>query len=402
MLRRKQIMYNSIQLNVDDKTLSNPFFWRGQFTPELIDYFLDIHAKPHFLVGDPFSGSGTVLLECSKRGIDAVGCEINPSAYAMSKFFEIGTLSFSEKWQFCQEILRLTSLIKLPPGPLYQKEQVSNYRLAYQNLIQFAKSTLNASLDKQTQVFLLNILFKMENYKKLTIEQAWHKAYNEISSVLFLLPESQAKISALLCDARQLDQRIERQIDLIITSPPYINVFNYHQNHRIIMELLDFDLLAIAQSEFGSNRKHRGNRFLTVIQYCIDIAQTLKAMFRALTKKGTAIMIVGRESSVKKTPFFNGEIIRELCQKTGIFNLIHQNERHFRNKFGIFIYEDILVLQPNALLENTDDIARTVALAHLKDAMNRTPVESQEDLFKAINSIHKVTASPIFKYRSEG
>jgi len=395
-------MYNSTQLNVEHKTLSNPFLWRGQFTPELIDYFLDIHAKPHFLVGDPFSGSGTVLLECSKRGIDAIGCELNPSAYAMSKFFEIGNnLSFSEKWQLCQDILALTSEIELPQCPLYQKELASNYRLAYQNLIQFAKNTLQTSMSQQKQVFLLNILFKMENYKKLTLDQAWHKAYNEISSFLFSLPESQAKISALLCDARQLDQGIARQIDLIITSPPYINVFNYHQNHRVIMELLDFDLLAVAQSELGANRKHRSNRFLTVIQYCIDMAQTLNAMLRALSQTGRAIMIVGRESNVKKTAFYNGEIIKDLCQKTGIFNIIHQNERHFRNKFGTMIYEDILVLEPNTEVENTDEIARTVALAHLKDAMNRAPSESQADLLKAINAVHKVTASPLFEYRSQ-
>jgi 16S rRNA G966 N2-methylase RsmD len=389
-------MYNSTQLNVEHKTLSHPFLWRGQFTPELIDYFLDIHAKPHFLVGDPFSGSGTVLLECSKRGIHALSCEINPSAYAMSKFFEIGPLSFSEKWQLCQDINALTSAITLPQSPLYQKESASNYRLAYHNLIQFAQNTLQATMSQQKQVFLLNILFKMENYKKLTLDQAWHKAYNEISSFLFSLPESQAKISARLCDARQLDQAIARQLDLIITSPPYINVFNYHQNHRLIMELLDFDLLKVAQSELGANRKHRNNRFLTVIQYCLDMAQSLNAMYRALSQKGQAIMIIGRESNVKKTAFYNGELIKDLCQKTGIFRLIHQNERHFRNKFGTMIYEDILVLQPNTEVENTDEIARTVALAHLKDAMNRAPIESQDDLVKAINAVHKVTASPIF------
>ncbi|EDN67586.1 conserved hypothetical protein [Beggiatoa sp. PS] len=394
-------MYDSTQLNVNHKSISNPFLWRGQFTPELIDYLIDIHAKPHFLVGDPFSGSGTVLLECSKRGIDAMGCEINPSAYAMSKFFEIGILSFSEKWQLCQEILSLTSLKKLETSQVYQKEFASNYALAYQNLIRLAEKILDTPLSQQKRVFLLNILFKMENYKKLTIEQAWHKAYNQISSFLFSLPENQANISAFLCDARQIDQQIEHQIDLIITSPPYINVFNYHQNHRIIMELLNFDVLTVAQSEFGANRKHRSNRFLTVIQYCIDMAQTLKAMQSALSKKGIVIMIVGRESNVKKTPFFNGEIMIDLCQHTGIFSLLHQNERHFRNKFGTTIYEDILVLQPNIKVDKTDEIARTVALTHLKNAINSTPVESKADLLKAIDSVHRVTASPIFKYRSQ-
>ncbi|RKZ77368.1 MAG: hypothetical protein DRR19_28035 [Candidatus Parabeggiatoa sp. nov. 1] len=394
-------MYSSNKLNVDNKSISNPFFWRGQFTPELIGYFLDFHAKPHFLVADPFSGCGTVLLECKKRGLDAIGCEINPSAYAMSKFFEISTLTFSDKWHFCQKILQA-----IPTGlplnrPLYQKEHASNYRLAYQNLIQFAKRLFESHLSKHELVFMLNILFKMENCKKLTIEHAWHKAYDGISSFLFSLPENKANISALLCDARNLSQPIERKIDLIITSPPYINVFNYHQNHRMIMELLDFDILEVAQSEFGSNRKNRGNRFLTVIQYSIDMAQTLNAMQKALSKEGVAIMVVGRESNVKKTPFFNGNLIIDICKQTGIFNVVHKNERHFRNKFGTTIYEDILVLQPNASVEKTDDIARSVAHSHLTDAIFRTPTESKEDLLKAIDSVNKVTGSPLFKYRSK-
>jgi hypothetical protein len=32
-------MYSTDKLNVSIKTRSNPFSWRGQFTPELIEYF---------------------------------------------------------------------------------------------------------------------------------------------------------------------------------------------------------------------------------------------------------------------------------------------------------------------------------------------------------------------------
>jgi len=56
-------MYRSAKLNVVQKTRSHPFYWRGQFTPELVEYFLDIHADSNSLIADPFSGSGTVLLE---------------------------------------------------------------------------------------------------------------------------------------------------------------------------------------------------------------------------------------------------------------------------------------------------------------------------------------------------
>ena len=241
----------------------------------------------------------------------------------------------------------------------------------------------------------------MENYKKLNIVKAWHKAYNEISSFLFSLPESSSSVSALLSDARNLHKYIERKIDLIITSPPYINVFNYHQNHRIIMELLDFDILSVAHSEFGSNRKNRGNRFLTVIQYCIDMAQTLFSMRKSISDDGKIIMIIGRESNVKKTPFYNGRIIKDVCNETELFSITDTSERFFKNKFGTTIYEDILTLKPNGSNDNTDQFARAVAISHLKEALKRVPSESLSDLEKALESADKISSSPKYNYRGK-
>ena len=80
------------KLDVSHKTRANLFNWRGQFTPELIEHLLDRYATPHAIVADPFAGSGTVLLECARRGLDAHGFEINPAAYTMSRFYGICAL----------------------------------------------------------------------------------------------------------------------------------------------------------------------------------------------------------------------------------------------------------------------------------------------------------------------
>ncbi|MCK5525344.1 MAG: DNA adenine methylase [Thiomargarita sp.] len=396
-------MYSSAKLNVTQKTRSNPFSWRGQFTPELIEYFLDTHASPDSLIADPFSGSGTVLLESLEKNLDVIGCEINPSAYAMSKFFEVGTSSFNDKKNLCQELFHLIPLSEFQAkAPVYQKEKSSNYRNAYQNLIDFSKTAISKHTSKHQLILILNILFKMEGYKKQNIAQAWKKAYDEINLFLLSLPESKSDVSALLSDARDLHKHIERKVDLIITSPPYLNVFNYHQNHRIIMELLDFDILSVAHSEFGSNRKNRGNRFLTIIQYCIDMAEALLSMRRSLADAGKVILIIGRESNVKKTPFYNGMIIKDICHETNLFSLTDQSERFFKNKFGATIYEDILTLKPNSNITNhIDKSARTVAASHLQDALNRVHPESQGDLEKALKLVDSISSSPKYSYKGK-
>lgn len=395
-------MYATAKLNVSKKMRSNPFSWRGQFTPELIEYFLDVHALPGSLVADPFSGSGTVLLESLEKKLDVVGCEVNPAAYAMSKFFELGSSTITERKYLCNKLAQIISNLHLETDkPVYQKEKSSNYRKAHENFIDFSKTVLQKHSSKHQLVLILNILFKMEKYKKLTIGQAWSKAYDEIYSFLYSLPESSSTVSAVLSDARNLHEQIDRKVDLIITSPPYINVFNYHQNHRIIMELLDFDILSVAHSEFGSNRKNRGNRFLTVIQYSLDMAQALLSMRKAISNTGKIILIIGRESNVKKTPFYNGKIIKDICHKTNLFSVSETSERFFKNKFGTTIYEDIFTLKPKNINNNTDKHARIVAYSHLEDALKRVHPESQLDLKRAIGLVDIVSSSPKYNYRGK-
>ena len=89
------------------------------------------------------------------------------------------------------------------------------------------------------------------------------------------LPYSAQRIKVELQDARSLPLEQE-SIDFAITSPPYINVFNYHQNYRRSAEVLGWDLLRVAKSEIGSNRANRSNRFYTVVQYCIDMTKALQ------------------------------------------------------------------------------------------------------------------------------
>src|SRR5207245_1382104 len=51
------------------------------------------------------------------------------------------------------------------------------------------------------------------------------------------LPHSTVPITVARGDSRALPMQ-EEGFDRILTSPPYINVFNYHQNFRQTMELL--------------------------------------------------------------------------------------------------------------------------------------------------------------------
>ena len=86
-----------------------------------------------------------------------------------------------------------------------------------------------------------------------------------VSCLLRELTDKSGIADCHLADARRLPIE-DDSIEGVITSPPYINVFNYHQNYRRAVELLGWKPLEASRSEIGANRKHRANRFFTVVQ----------------------------------------------------------------------------------------------------------------------------------------
>lgn len=396
-------MYNSAKLNVVEK--NHPFFWKGELTSALVKYFLEMHAECGFIIADPFAGSGIVLLESLKKDLEVIGCDINPAAYTLAKFFDNGALTYSEKWDLCQTVVRSIPWASLPMNkPVYQAKNPLISSKGYEYLLDFARTAIHTCTTQSQLVFVLNVLFKMENYKKLDLEQAWHHAYQQISSFLFSLPESRSSSSMLLSDARNLPRQLRnkigrRKIDLIITNPPSLNAFNYHQNHRLMMELLDFDLSLVARSAFGSNKKNNEeNLFFTVIQYCLDMAQTFSSLRQLISEEGMLIMTITRQANINNTTFYNGKMIKDICKQTRLFQLADESQRLVNSKTGITVDEEVLTLEPNYLEGDIDESARRVAVFHLKQALSSVSVESVIfDIEQAIASVNNVSPSPIYQ-----
>jgi hypothetical protein len=76
------------KLDIVEKTRSNLFAWRGQFSPQLVEVILNAYCLSNSVILDPFAGSGTVLLEAGILEFEAYGFEINPAAWILSKTYE--------------------------------------------------------------------------------------------------------------------------------------------------------------------------------------------------------------------------------------------------------------------------------------------------------------------------
>lgn len=246
---------------------------------------------------------------------------------------------------------------------------------------------------------LTNAFIRYLNYKQpKRNHEAFLNSLKEHCLLVEGLPYSKKQCRVFHSDARSIPLH-DNCVDLVITSPPYINVFNYHQNNRPAMELLGWDLLKVAKSEMGSNRKNRQNRFLTVVQYALDMQDALKEIHRLLRPHGRAIIVIGRESNIRGVSFRNGKLVAAIAVCSAGFTLETVQERKFRNKFGELIYEDILHLIPLPGNEtSSSSLARSIAIQALADAAKNT--ENQQVKSEIINAKERsseVPKSPLFQ-----
>jgi DNA modification methylase len=367
-------------LDISCKSRSNFFSWNGQFSPQFIEILIDRYAFNNNYIFDPFLGSGTVLYEASRKNLIACGIELNPSAYFMAKVYELSNLTLTERESFVAnfdriilEICQSCNLIKSITEKVFDP-----------NSIQF-KNLLS----------LLVVLLDVFN-NDLTIPLVLKK-WGKIRNVIVSLPYSSNLITAKLGDSRNVNIA-NNSIDLVITSPPYINVFNYHQNYRKSVELLGFNLLKIARQELGSNRKNRSNRLLTLIEYCLDMALVFNELSRICKDNARIIIVVGKESNILSYSFSNSEILYLLATSIFNFNLILRQQRSFKNRFGNIIFEDILhfsntgssgSLTNDIILSKAQEIAKSV----LSDKLNSVAIKDKIYFEYAITNFNLIQPS---------
>mgnify|MGYP000855596513 CR=1 FL=1 len=368
-------------LDINVKVRSNLFAWNGQFSPQFVEVLLTNFANTTDVVVDPFAGSGTTLCESARKGIRAYGMELNASAYHMAKTYELTNYSFEKRKLVVDSINSILNKITCPDDIL---------PIITQSIQQNESSPVSRVLS--TLVVLLD-LFNNE----LSIE-LMKKKWDSLRRIITEIPFSKNEIKVDMGDARKLNLASD-VATLLITSPPYINVFNYHQKYRRSVEALGYDVLAIARNEFGSNRKNRGNRLLTVIQYCIDMALSLKEAIRVCHSNSRMIYVVGRESNVLGYSFCNSELIYNLGVE--IFNLpfLLRQERVFKNRFGQMIYEDILHFENSKEMISLDDLAivemaRSIATRMLSEKAELMPESKNIELiYDAIDKAEKINQS---------
>ena len=377
-------------LNIENKIRSNLFAWRGQFSPQLIEYLLEAYCPPDSVVLDPFAGSGTVLYEAAKMHLPAFGYEIAPSAWSFCKLYEFANVPLAEREE---TILELSDRINAEfPIVIFHQVELSVEEIETRTIC------IGESLTERAKILFNALVVILDTYNNRVTSDFVQSKFTALTKLVRRLPYSDRQIKADLQDARSLPLQ-SSSIDFVITSPPYINVFNYHQNYRRSVEILGWNLLRVARSEIGSNRANRGNRFYTVIQYCIDMSDALYELARVLQPGSRAVFILGYESRVLGTPFYNADIIERIARASSMFDTVLRQQRGFTNRFGVSIREDVLNLQRVSYRSGDrlgTALGRSVAKEALDAALATVPQTNYPLLADAVSRIDEIAGTPVF------
>lgn len=388
------------RLDLAHKIRTSLFPWRGQFSPELVEVLLQEYSKKTSVILDPFVGTGTTIFEALTKDLACYGTEINPSAIEMATTAHFAHIPIEARKQAISQALTIAHELTRPYiWDLFSYEQQHTCEDFDTSVQECFKKILNGyEFDSLVHSILINAIIRYMSIKKARTASDFISAVREHCRIVEQFPYNEKACTVFHADARAIPLS-DNSIDLIITSPPYINVFNYHQNNRPAMELAGWNLLEVAKSEIGANRKHRQNRFLTVVQYCLDMLDALCEMRRVLRPDGRAILVIGRESTVRGLSFKNGRIVAAIAIGVAGFRLEARQERKFKNKFGEIIYEDILHLIPDSPTANVDEkLAIQIAqLSLLESAKVATDEQVQSEALQAIVSAHNVQKSPLFQ-----
>jgi methylase of polypeptide subunit release factors len=235
------------------------YYYKEGFSPSLVQHAINeynLGEKSNIL--DPFNGSGTVTLTSSQNNIQSTGIEVNPftAFVAESKTLSTKQKLFEETFEKVYEKLISSN----PSSPLenystFSEPSGKNKWLFNLDILRSFSSGLaevqnsNSSYGRLLKLILLSSIMEVSNARKdgkcLRYRPNWKskpftrddfvntyiKNYIRFSEDL---EESKilVKPNILNLDSREIDKIGTSKYDLIITSPPYLNTFDYTDIYR--------------------------------------------------------------------------------------------------------------------------------------------------------------------------
>jgi hypothetical protein len=237
------------------------FRYSAGFSAEWVQQVIRDHKRRKtFRIFDPFSGSATTLLAAEIMGVESVGIDSHPFVSRVAKAKLLWRSSPNEYIAFCAGLRKLALSFKKTPSeddypPLIYKcydpdtlQKLDAFRRAYEQVrndsdeSQLAWLTLVSILRKTSFAGTAQWQYVLPKKQKRSVQDVVVAFDNCVS----MFHEDMAignqlagpRAEFLQSDARTCDGIENRSVDLVITSPPYPNNYDYADAVRLEMSFM--------------------------------------------------------------------------------------------------------------------------------------------------------------------
>ena len=302
----------------------------GKFIPQLVEIFLRKYFQLGQTVLDPFCGSGTTLVQANELGVNAVGYDISAFNVLLSRAkvrkYDIDKArkevldALDKLWRLTQTKSQMglweerVSKLSIPetdneylrkwyaPKAL---EELLTYRYLleregylYQDLLKIilsrsarsARLTTHYDLDfpKRPQTEPYRCYKHSRTCYPTTEAFKFIKRYS--LDTLRRIEEFDGLRTDATVDVHHADSRLAKfpPVHGVITSPPYVGLIDYHDQHTYAYHLLGLE--DRRNAEIGPAVNGSSNRAKR--QYQLDIAEVFRRSVEAMTKGGWLIVVI--------------------------------------------------------------------------------------------------------------
>ena len=325
------------------------------------------------LVLDPMCGSGTVARAAVEAGLRCVGTDVDPLAVLMARAW-ITPVDPEEIRADAEQVLREAAQLddretERPPDAetarfisywfaprqetelariatvLWRREGLTNDALAVALSRMIVSKEMMASLARDTSHSRPH---KVASRNDFDVPSGFRRSARYVAGRL--APERIAGRA----DIRQADARVlagidDASIDLVLTSPPYLNAIDYLRGHRLALVWLGHKLSPLREIRANSVGTERALRQTAVLQdprrfvddfdssritsrhlgwirrYASDMSAVFRRLRRVIKQTGRIVMVLGN-SFLRGATVDNARLIKELAEGAG-FRLQNRDER---------------------------------------------------------------------------
>lgn len=326
----------------------------AKYIPQIPRYFIEKYTKMGDTVYDPFVGCGTTLVECKLLSRNGVGVDSNPIATLVSKS---KTTPLSDDEILCAQefVASLTSVnvsevnVQLPTFHNIDHWFSKDVQLALAVI-----SKLIGELDSDRLQNFLNTVFSsiivevsnQESDTRYARKDSTFKTSEVISlfsrkaNSMLLRMEQFSRVASLSTDIRvfnkssqQVEEILDESVDLVITSPPYANTYDYYLYHKHRINWLGYNLKEVQATEIGSRHRHSSMK-LEIDDFLSNLNECFRDALRTLKIDGHFVVVIG-DSVIRGKHFDAIEFTNEIMLNSGCV-LIESSSQQLKKSTRMF------------------------------------------------------------------